>query len=257
ADTPPLNKVSVMDSLTDPALSPDVNSAFAATLVGSGQCESHDFSREVQADDPDPLVNTATAIYEVGDDFGNRLEASDDHTVNLFQPDISVVKTGDDLSKVGDTVNYTIKVCNDSSADTPPLNKVSVTDSLTGPALSPDVNSAFAATLVGAGQCESHDFSREVQADDPDPLVNTATAIYEVGNDFGNRLEASDDHTVNLFQPDISVVKTGDELSKVGDTVNYTIKVCNDSSADTPPLNKVSVTDSLTDPALSPDVDSA
>ena len=49
-------------------------------------------------------------------------------------------------------------------------------------------------------------------------------------------LTASDGHSVNLFQPSVAIVKTGDELSKVGDAVNYTITVTNTSSADSPNL---------------------
>ena len=40
-------------------------------------------------------------------------------------------------------------------------------------------------------------------------------------------LTASDGHSVNLFQPSITIDKTGDTLSKVGDPVNYTITVTN------------------------------
>src|SRR6266508_2789117 len=230
ADTPDLVKDTVTDSLIG-----GVDAAFGASLA-SGQCESHDFTRTVQANDPDPLVNTATAHYHPTG-FPNDITASDDHSVNLFQPSITVTKTGDDLSKVGDEVNYTIKVCNTSSADTPDLVKDTVTDSLIG-----GVDAAFGASLA-SGQCESHDFTRTVQANDPDPLVNTATAHYHPTG-FPNDITASDDHSVNLFQPSITVTKTGDDLSKVGDEVNYTIKVCNTSSPDSPNLT-CAITDAL------------
>ena len=99
------------------------------------------------------------------------------------------------MSKAGDEVTYTIRVCNTSSADAPALQKDSVTDTLIG-----GVNAAFGASL-SPGQCESHSFTRTVQAGDPDPLVNTATAHYHPAG-FPNDINASDSHSVNLFQPE-------------------------------------------------------
>ncbi len=58
-------------------------------------------SRTVDVNDPNPLVNTVTLDCTV-DVFGNVLQATDDHSVDLFVPAIDVDKTGDLLSKVGD-----------------------------------------------------------------------------------------------------------------------------------------------------------
>jgi uncharacterized repeat protein (TIGR01451 family) len=201
-----------------------------ASLAPGGTC-TISISRTVQAGDPDPLPNTVTAIYNNKSDFsGTAVSDSDDHSVNLFQPSITVDKTGDTLSKVGDDVTYTIKVCNTSSADTPILVKDSVTDNLIA-----GVDGAFGASLA-SGACESHNFTRTVVAGDPDPLVNTATAHYHPTG-FPNDITASDGHSVNLFQPAIAVDKTGDTLSKVGDDVDYTFTLSNNSSTDTPALD--------------------
>ena len=43
------------------------------------------------------------------------------------------------------------------------------------------------------------------------------------GGGFGNVLKESDKHEVDLFQPSITLDKTGDELSKVGDSVEAKI----------------------------------
>jgi hypothetical protein len=74
-----------------------------------------------------------------------------------------------------------------------------------------------------------------VQPADPDPLVNTVTATYNNGSDFGDTdISDFDDHEVNLFQPSITLEKTGDTLSKIGVKVDYTIALTNTSSGDTP-----------------------
>jgi uncharacterized repeat protein (TIGR01451 family) len=172
----------------------------------------------------DPLVNTASMTCSPAG-FPNVLEASDGHTINLFQPAIAVAKTGDALSKVGDDVNYTITLSNNSSADTPALN-CTANDSLLG--------SVFSGVLPLGDTVLTP--SRTVLGTDPDPLVNTVTLTCSPAG-FPNVLEASASHSTNLFQPAIAAAKTGDALSKVGDSVDYTITLSNNSSADTPAMN--------------------
>ena len=180
-------------------------------------------SRDVQAGDPDPLVNTVTLTCSpLG--FPNVLTASASHSTNLFQPAIDVTKTGDELSKVGDPVNYTITLSNNSSTDTPAL-ECTATDSLLGQVFN---------GVLPAGDTVIN-LSRDVQAGDPDPLVNTVTLTCSPLG-FSNVLEASDSHSTNLFQPAIALEKTGDALSKIGDPVNYAITLTNNSSPDSPAL---------------------
>ncbi len=168
------------------------------------------------------------------DGFGNQVRDTASHSVNLFQPSIALTKDGDTLSKVGDDVNYTIKVTNTSSGDSPNLT-CTVTDTLLGE-LAKDISLAPSAV-------KEIKTSRTTQAGDPDQLLNTATANCTVDG-FGNKLTASASHTVNLFQPGIAITKDGDTLSKVGDDVNYTIKVTNTSSGDSPALT-CTVSDAL------------
>src|SRR5512134_1351619 len=208
-------------------------------VVASGGNHVINTSRVVLAGDPDPLVNTAAvtctvgAVPTAGFAGGNTLTASEGHSVNLFQPSITLVKTGDTLSKVGDSVDYTITFNNTSSADTPDLT-CDFSDSLLG-ALDQDI-------VVASGGNHVINTSRTVVAGDPDPLVNTASvtctvaAVPAAGFAGGNTLTASEGHSVNLFQPSITIDKTGDTLSKIGDSVNYTITFNNTSSADTPDL---------------------
>lgn len=188
-------------------------------------------TRTVQPGDPDPLENTVTLTCSP-DGFPNVLDTSASHSVNLFQPAIAVDKSGDTLSKVGDDVDYTFTLSNNSSADTPDLECTAV-DTLFG--------TIFDGVLPPGNTVINR--SRTVLDTDLDPLDNTVTLTCSpVG--FSNVLEKSDSHSVNLFQPAIAIAKTGDDLSKVGDDVNYTFTLSNNSSTDTPALNCVA-TDSL------------
>jgi uncharacterized repeat protein (TIGR01451 family) len=161
------------------------------------------------------------------------LTDSDSHSVDLFGPSITFDKTGDTLSKVGDDVDYTITVNNTSSADSPDLT-CSVNDTLLG---------SFGPYTIASGGNQVINASRTVMAADPDPLVNTATVTCSPEG-FPNVLTDSDGHEVNLFQPSVTLDKSGPAYTKAGDTNNYVITVTNTSSTDTPDLT-CSVNDTL------------
>jgi uncharacterized repeat protein (TIGR01451 family) len=217
-----------------------------ASLAPGASCEIT-LTYTVQEGDPDPLPNEVTVHYTGKADLSDTgVSATDNHSVNLFQPSVAVEKSGDDLSKVGDDVDYTFAVTNTSSSDSPDLVNGSITDDVLGDLLdaaNPFVTSSTcSATLPTGGSC-TITATRTVQQGDPDPLDNVVTVLYNPEG-FPNEITASDEHSVNLFQPAIAVDKTGDELSKVGDDVNYTITLSNNSSDDTPELT-CTATDSL------------
>lgn len=222
-------------SITDNVLGDLTGDAGCGASLAPGASCVINVSRTVEASDPDPLDNTVTVVYtEFADPASLSFTDSDDHSVNLFQPSITFDKTGDaTLSKMGDTVNYTLTLTNTSSADTPDL-VCTITDNTLG------VNGG--ATLASS---ENHVINEsQVMPASPDPYINTATVSCEVDG-FGNILEAEDSWEVNLFQPSVIVDKSGDSLSKVGDEVDYTITVTNDSSSDSPDLINGSISDTL------------
>jgi len=199
-------------------------------------------SRTVLASDPDPLPNTVTVVYKGRADLsGTAVSDTASHSVNLFQPDFTITKTGDTLSKNGDEVTYTFEIDNTSSTDSPDLNLVSISDTKLG-------DLAAAATAAGCDVLDSDpsetcsfQVNHTIPSDNAeDPYVNEVTAVYQVDG-FPNQLTRSDRHSVNLFQPAIAVDKTGDELSKIGDDVNYTVTLSNNSSPDTPALQCTAV----------------
>jgi uncharacterized repeat protein (TIGR01451 family) len=194
----------------------------------------------VQAGDPDPLPNTASVTC-TADGASGSVSDSDDHSVNLFQPSVTIDKSGDTLSKVGDSVNYDFTITNTSSADAPNLVLDSINDNVIG-SLAALAAGAGCSPLASGASC-NFSTSRTVQAGDPDPLVNTVTVHYHPDG-FPNDITASDSHSVNLFQPSVTIDKTGPPYSKAGDTAEYAITVTNTSSADSPNLDCV-VTDAL------------
>jgi uncharacterized repeat protein (TIGR01451 family) len=147
--------------------------------LASGANNVTNVSRVVQQGDPDPLPNTASASCSPAG-FPNVLNASEGHSVNLFQPSITLNKTGDALSKAGDNVDYTITLTNTSSADTPTL-ACTITDALLG--INKNVN-------LTPGQNNVTNQSRTVLQTDPDPLPNTANAVCSPAG-FPNVLNAS------------------------------------------------------------------
>jgi len=191
-------------------------------------------SRTVQAGDPDPLPNTVTLTCSPAG-FPNVLTAEASHSVNLFQPSISFDKTGDTLSKVGDNVNYVLTLNNTSSADSPDL-ECTVTDPMLG---------IDKSVTVAAGASDVTNATYTVQAGDPDPLVNTASvSCSPIG--FPNVLTASDDHSVNLFQPSVEITKDADcpiDGVAIGENITYTYTIHNTSSTDSPALNLASIVD--------------
>ena len=183
---------------------------------------------EVQADDPDPLVNTVSVIYNRTSNLvGSQVTDSASHSTNLFQPAIELTKTGDALSKIGDKVDYVITLENNSSADTPNLN-CTVTDTPLG------VDEDFSLASGLDKVINVTDFV--IPAGASDPYVNTASVTCSPAG-FPNIYNDTASWSTNLFQPAIELTKTGDALSKIGDKVDYVITLENNSSADTPNLN--------------------
>lgn len=240
--------VSNNSSADTPVLTCTVEDSLLGTVFGPATLPLGDTvlneSRTVAEDDPDPLVNTAAVTCTI-EGFPNILEDEDSHETNLFQPRVQVEKLGAALSKEGDTVTYEFRITNTSSDDSPNLILDSISDDVLGD-LADDAPADCDELAVGASCQFSVEYT--IQAGDPDPLVNTVTVHYHPDG-FPNDITDTASHETNLFQPSITIDKTGDALSKVGDLVNYTITVDNTSSEDSPNL-----TCTITDPLLGIDV---
>lgn len=232
---PVLDLVSVLDQGVGwPGLGDLTATALAngcASLATGAVC-TFQVPHTVVAGVPDPLVNEVTATYRLTA-FNLAVTATDSHSVNLFQPSITFGKTGDPLSKIGDSTAYTLTLTNTSSSDSPDL-VCRITDALLG--LDQTVTlAAGAAPAVVTRQYT-------VPTTALDPLVNTANVTCSpVG--FPNVLTATASHTVNLFQPSIQVDKSGPAEAHPGDAISYTVRITNTGSTDSPALMLDSVID--------------
>ncbi len=152
-------------------------------------------------------LNTVTVLGRPTDGEGQPLPGiptvQDDDTafVDVLNPAIAVVKSGPVIAFVGDTAVYTYTVTN--AGDTPLLN-VTVNDDICGPATyvsgDADTDGQLDLTETWFFTC-----SYVVQADDPDPLVNVATAQ---GQD-GLARQVSDRDT---WQTDLVIGRIGDTV---------------------------------------------
>jgi hypothetical protein len=167
------------------------------------------------------------------DGFENDISDSDDHQVELFQPSVTIDKSGTIYSKATDDVTYTYLITNTSSADSPNLILDSLVDTgdnnggaglgdLTGYA---SYNTACDNLAPGAF-C-TFDVVYTVLAGDDDPLDNTVTVNYNPDG-FENDIGASDDHSVDLIHPSFTVAKTCDAepVSYLG-PANFTVTIEN------------------------------
>jgi uncharacterized repeat protein (TIGR01451 family) len=114
-------------------------------------------------------------------------------------PSIKVEKSGDELSKVGDTVTYDFTITNDGDI---PLNLNEVSDTLLGDLA--DEAPATCDTLAPGASC-TFSATRTVLASDPDPLGNTVTVRYTGTLPSGSTtVSDTDTHETNLFQPSVT-----------------------------------------------------
>ncbi len=165
---------------------------------------------------------------------------------NTYNPSVSLKKTGSDLSKIGDPVNYTITLDNTS-----PTGGAAGTPSLVCDLSDPTVGFTKTVTIAAGAEDVSQITGFKIPAGAADPFPNTASASCHYPGLTDEVASATASHSVNLFQPSIKVTKTGPAYSKVGDTVTYSVTIQNTSSTDSPDLNLQSFSDSLV-PSVTP-----
>jgi hypothetical protein len=151
------------------------------------------------------------------------------HSTNLFQPSLTVVKSGPTNAVVGDEITYTVKITNTSSADSPVLLVKTINDLLVGPI-----------TLGPTDECYQLDTDEEctltykytVPADAPTPLKNAVRVVYNP-KDFTNEIKGSDVHNVNILKPAFTVTKVckAQPVSQDGPAV-FTVTITNTGNAD-------------------------
>ncbi len=248
----PLTLQSVSDTLLgDLAVTAGLNGC--GTLAAGASC-NFTVNRTVQPGDPDPLPNTVTVQYRGTLPSGvTTVTDTDNHSVNLFQPAVAVDKQCTDLSKVGDRVDCTVEIDNNSSSDSPDLVIDKISDTVQGD-LTDSANydtSDCGASLASSAGC-TITYHYTVPQGASDPYQNTVT-VETHPDGFTNDVDDTASDSVNLFQPAVAVDKQCTDLSKVGDRVDCTVEIDNNSSSDSPDLviDKISdtVQGDLTDSA--------
>ena len=222
-----LDNITVIDSLLG-----DLSDSFADSL-DPGDSESHDFTRDQQPGDPDPIENTVTA--EADGAFSGAHVSSTATCLSdvTHEANILVEKSCDLSAPVDGTIDYTITVTNTGNDV---LEDITVVDSVLG-----DLSDSFADTL-DPGESESHDFTHDVSPSDEDPLTNTVVAS-AVGVDSDTSVDSTAECTTDItHEPGIAVEKTCPKTAAVGDTITYEITVTNTGNE---PLTNVTVIDSV------------
>jgi uncharacterized repeat protein (TIGR01451 family) len=162
---------------------------------------------------------------------------------------IHIEKTGTSLSKIGDPVTYTYVVTNTTEGSAPLDNVVVTDDNATPGNTADDFHPAFVGGdgnnngFLDFGEQWTFSATITVPATASDPMVNVATVTANPVEDQ-TVVSSTDSFSVNLFQPAISIEKSGSPLTvQVGDTVTYQYTVRNAGSADSPALENVVLTD--------------
>jgi hypothetical protein len=152
------------------------------------------------------VVNNTVSIESHPSGFTNDIDTSASAAVKLFVPAISATKTVDGISKVGDSVHYSVTISNDSSslslsdADIPDLVLETADDSIAGDLLTPtlDPNVSNFVNNCGASMAESPptctiEYDYEIQAGDDaadgatDGVVNNTVRAGDLGDQDGGR----------------------------------------------------------------------
>lgn len=190
-DTPAL----ILDNLFDDLLGDLTGSAIAAgcgTLLAGTLC-GFNVDRQVQSEDADPLINSATATYHP-QGLPDDVTGTASHSVDLFQPSVAVTVSGDTTAQVGDSLTYQYGVTN--TGDGPSLVLDSIIDDLLGDLIS-DATAAGCDNLASGASC-AFDVIRQVEARDPEPLLNVVAVHYH-SQGFANDVSDTDSHSVEII----------------------------------------------------------
>jgi uncharacterized repeat protein (TIGR01451 family) len=172
----------------------------------------------VQADDPDPLVNTATVYAK--DPQDHEVSGESSWSIDFVHPDVLITKVGDlSCAAVGEEVTYTITVTNPQSADV--MLNGTVYDDMLGQEW----------TFDNLGIGESVEFIYTMAMPDVDPFINTATVVATDHQD--HTVSATASWYVDVVHPAVTITKEADKTcAAVGEIVTYWINVSNPSTAD-------------------------
>lgn len=173
------------------------------------------------------VVNTAEAC---GDYSDTTVCDTDNHTLDVLHPSISVVKSGPATAFEGDTVTYHFLVTN--TGDTELFNVGVADDIATG--------ETCLSNTLDVGESTTCTATYAI----PTPqIANVTNHVVASGTDsLDETVTATDQHTLDVLHPSIHVVKTGPASAAAGSTVTYTFTVTNTGDV---PLSNLTVQDNI------------
>ncbi len=220
----------VIDAVTPNATRDAAIAAGCDSIIGDSSC-TFTVDYVIQPGDPDPLVNTVTASYEYpnGDPSGG----SDDHTIELFQPSITIDKTAVASAEVQSDVVYTFTITNTSSLDTPNLTLTTITDDIIGNLFTAATTNCTTLTVTLPTNTCNFISTYNIPLTAADPLVNTVTTTYTPAG-YTQTTSANDNHSLDVIPVvDISVTKDDSMTTYTpGGTGTYVITITNNGPSD-------------------------
>lgn len=233
----PLYLISVIDDKLED-LTDDARAAGCDPLPAGQSCTFNE-EHTIPEGASDPYVNIVEVEYNSAAPgsgiIGTALFATDDHSINLFQPGIDVSLSGTPtLSKAGHTITYTYTITNTSSEDSPPLVIDTISDTVFGMDLInqlDDGEKGCIASIAPGGSC-IFDAVYTIQGDDVGPFMNTFTVHYKPAGYPNDITDDSDPFRVDIFFPSLEVTLNADcPQSKAGDVITFTATVENTSTS--------------------------
>ncbi len=245
ADTPALENVMLTDDPLGTITAVVKSDGDTDDLLEPGETWTYTASHVVVGSDPGTYSNTATVTANPSG-FPNVLSDVSSWTVDLFQPGITVVKTGDALSKIGDDVTYTYVVTNTGSLDSPGLANVVLTDDKLGPITAVVKTNDDGDDLLELNETWTYTATATIPSGASDPYINLATVTAGAVGSVAT-VSDTDEHSVNLFQPAIDVLKgvvSAPATIVAGSVVRFRITITDgDTSWDSPDLVPFSIVD--------------
>jgi len=182
--------------------------------------------------------NITADTYNVGsvtgiDQWGHPVRATDDATVDVRNPAITLVKdVAPDVIHSGDSVTYTYAITNIGDTD---LSGLSLNDDVLG-----DLTYLLPSLELPAGASTTAEITVPIDADVTN--IGTVVAYYgEPDSSFGGELEALSMANVDVINPDMVVRKSADKTVVLEDElVTYSYEVENTGDV---PLDAVQLTD--------------
>ncbi len=181
---------------------------------------------------PSPqLANVDNTVKVCGKDMAQTSVCdTDNHTLDVLHPSISVKKSGPLYGYEGQIIGYTFVVTNSGDAA---LHNVGISDDIAIGEQCDDTSLEPGTSTT----CTAHYLI-------PVPTISdVVNHVVASGTDsLGKTVTGTDQHTLDVIHPAINVVKTGPATAHEGDTVAYTFTVTNPGDT---PLSTVTVTDDV------------